>query len=64
MKINIPSNVRVALYIFTAVGTPIIGYLLDKDIIGMYEASLWSAEVGVVSAMAAFNVNEEDGNDT
>lgn len=59
MKINIPANIRAALYILTAVGTPVMVYLLSKGIIGDLEMALWSAEVLVVSSMAAFNVTPD-----
>lgn len=54
MRINIPARVRFALYIITAVGTPIVAYLLTKGYIGDAEVTLWFAEVTVVSALAAF----------
>lgn len=57
MNINLPSKVRQALYVFTAVGTPVVGYLLVKDIIGDAEVALWGAEVTVISVMAAFNTD-------
>lgn len=56
MNLSLPSKVRAALYIVTALGTPIIGYLLAKGIIGELEVALWSALVTAVSALAAFNV--------
>lgn len=56
MKINLPYQVRAALYILTAIGTPVVAYLLAKGIIGELEMSLWAAEVTVVTAMAALNV--------
>ncbi len=52
---NIPHKTRAALYIFTAVGSPIIAYLLAKGVIGELEVILWSAEVTAISALAAFN---------
>lgn len=55
MTLNIPYKVRAALYVFTAVGTPVIAYLLARGIIGELEVGLWSAEVTVVTALAAFN---------
>jgi hypothetical protein len=45
-----------ALYIITALGTPLIAYLASKGIIGNLEVGLWSSIVTVVSGMAAFNV--------
>lgn len=56
MRINLPSKVRAALYVFTALGTPIVAYLLAKGIIGELEVALWSGEVAVVTSMAALNV--------
>lgn len=58
MNLNPPSKVRAALYIFTAIATPIVAYLLAKGFIGTLEVTLWSAEVTVVSAMAGFNVTK------
>ena len=55
MTFNLPARVRAILYIVTALGTPIIAYLFAKDIIGELEVTLWSAEVTVVSVMAALN---------
>lgn len=57
MTINLPYKVRAALYIFTAVVSPVMAYLLAKDIIGTLEMALWTGEVTVVAALAAFNVD-------
>lgn len=57
MPLNIPPKVRASLYALTALGTPIVAYLLAKNIIGSLEVTLWSAEVAVVSALAAYNVS-------
>jgi len=62
MVLNIPPKVRGSLYILTALGTPFIAYLQLKGIIGILEVSLWSAEVAVVSAMAAFNTSSNTSN--
>lgn len=59
MTINIPPKVRQTLYIITAVGTPIVTYLLAKGIIGEVEMVLWSAEVLVVGGMAAIKTTPE-----
>lgn len=56
MTFNLPSKVRAFLYVLTSLGTPLIAYLFAKGVIGELETILWSAEVAVVSAMAAFNV--------
>lgn len=58
MQINLPRRVRVFLYILTAVGTPVIAFLLTKGIIDDDVVTLWSAEVAVVSSLAAFNSGE------
>jgi len=55
MQVNLPPRVRLALYVLTALGTPVVAYLFAKEIIGELELALWSAEVAVVTAMAAFN---------
>lgn len=59
MRVNLPSRVRVALYIITALGAPVMAYLLAKGTIGTLEVSLWSGEVAAVTAMAALNVMED-----
>lgn len=58
MTLNPPSNVRAILYIVTAIGTPLIAYLLAKNAIGATEVALWSAEVTVVNTLAALNVTK------
>ena len=55
MTLNVPYKVRAALYVLTAIGSPIIAYLAARDIVGELEVALWSAEVTIVSALAAFN---------
>lgn len=60
MTLNLPYKVRVALYIFTAISSPIVTYLLAKGIIGDLELTLWSAEVTAVAALAALNVTKGD----
>lgn len=58
MQLDLPYQVRATLYVLTAIGTPIVAYLLSKGTIGTLEVSLWSAEVSVVSALAAFNTKQ------
>ena len=55
MQINLPPKVRLALYVLTALGTPVVAYLFAKGHLGELEVALWSAEVSVVSVLAAFN---------
>lgn len=54
---NLPPKVRAAIYLITAVGTPVIAYLLSRGTIGTMEVALWSAEVTVANTMAALNVS-------
>lgn len=57
MRINLPTKVRAALYVITALGTPVIGYLLAKGTISELEVGLWGGLVTAVNAMAALNVS-------
>ncbi|MBO9522836.1 MAG: hypothetical protein J7518_14985 [Nocardioidaceae bacterium] len=61
MKISISPAVRVALYVLTLLGAPVIVYLRARGIIGDLELALWGAEVSAVSALAAFNVPSGTG---
>lgn len=56
MEFNLPPKVRFALYVLTAVLTPVVGYLFTKGRIGEQEVALWGAVNTVVSGLAAFNV--------
>jgi len=65
MSLNPPYKVRAALYVLTMIGTPVMAYLLSKGYIGTLEMALWSGEVSVVSALAAFNTSSAtDGQTT
>lgn len=61
MTINVPYKIRAGLYILTALGTPLVAYLSAKHYIGDLEVVLWSAEVTVVSVLAAFNTSPTRG---
>lgn len=61
MTLNVPYKIRAGLYVFTAVGTPIVTYLLARQIIGDLEMALWGAEVTVVTALAALNTTPTQG---
>ena len=58
MKINLPYRVRATLYILTGLLTPVVAYLLAKEVIGQLEVTLWAAEVTFISALAAYNTKE------
>jgi hypothetical protein len=49
-------SVRMALYVLTLLGAPVVVYLRARGIIGDLELALWGAEVTAVSTLAAFNV--------
>lgn len=55
MTFTINPYVRALLYVVTALGTPVVAYLFAKGYLGTLEVTLWSAEVTVVSTMAAFH---------
>lgn len=59
MNLNVPYKVRAALYVLTALGTPVVAYLKAKHLIGDLEMNLWAAEVAVVNVLAAFNVTPD-----
>jgi hypothetical protein len=59
MTIKVPPAVRVALYVLTLLGAPVVVYLRARGVIGDLELTLWGAEVTAVSALAAFNVPTE-----
>lgn len=59
-SINPSSRVRKALYIITAVGSPIVAYVALKGYVGEAEVALWTALVSVVSALAGFNVTPDE----
>lgn len=60
MSLNPSKTVRAILYVLTAVGTPLVAYLNAKGIIGSLEVSFWSAEVAVVTGLAALNTNNRN----
>lgn len=56
MKLNPPPKVRVALYIFTAVGSLAVTYLSVRGVIGVDEVALWTSFTTLIAGMAGFNV--------
>lgn len=60
MPLNPPRRVRAALYVLTAIGTPVVAYLNAKGYIGSLEVGLWSAEVAAASGLAALNTGNTD----
>lgn len=60
MNLNPPRRVRAALYVLTAIGTPVVAYLNAKGYIGSLEVGLWSAEVAAASGLAALNTTSPE----
>lgn len=60
MSVTLPHKLRVALYVITIVGSPVMAYLLSKGIIGDLELTLWAAEVTAVGTIAALNVSKPE----
>lgn len=58
MEVGLSPRTRKALYVITAVGTPVVAYLNAIHVIGSLEVTLWSAEVAVIAGLAAFKVNK------
>jgi len=60
MNVTLPYKVRLGLYIVNAIGSPVMAYLLAKNVIGNLEVSLWAAEMTAVFALAGMNVSPDD----
>lgn len=60
MTINLPPKVRQALYIAVTIGSPVIGYLAVKSLIGEAEVALWAGLTTAVGILAAFNTDTTD----
>lgn len=56
MTINIPTNIRIALYVLTVLASPLIAYLNATGHIGENEVTMFAAYVAAIAAMAGFNV--------
>lgn len=57
MRINLPSRLRFAIYVFNGVGSIIVVYLNAKGLIGAAEVTAWTALSAFTSTMAALNVS-------
>ena len=55
MTLNPPHKIRAAIYIGTALLTPVAVYLKAKGLIGDLELTLWSAEVTAANILAGLN---------
>lgn len=57
MRVNLPTNVRFAIYVITGLGQILLTYLTAKELIGTDEIALWTALSAFVTAMAAVNTS-------
>lgn len=60
MRFNIPPKARVIIYIITALGAPVMGYLFIKGYVGEAEVALYGALITAVNGMAALNVTDPE----
>lgn len=56
MNVNIPRQVRAALYILLMLGSPIVAYLQIEEYIGANEVALWLALSAAIALMAGLNL--------
>lgn len=59
MTVNIPSQLRSALYIILMLGSPIVAYLQTSGYIGTNEVTLWLALSTVIAAIARLNLTPD-----
>lgn len=64
MDLRLPAKLRAALYAISALGTPVVAYLNEREIIGAPEVTLWSALAAVIGGMAAFKAISPDTPET
>ena len=60
MNINLPSKVRAALYVFTALGSIVVTYLAAAQIIGPNEVAAWTAFTALIAGLARINITPEE----
>lgn len=60
MQLNIPYKIRAAIYIGNVLGSPVVGYLLTKNIIDSSAVALWTAEVAAAFLLAGLNVTKSN----
>jgi hypothetical protein len=60
VRINLPSQLRVAIYVFASLGSLVVTYLVAKKVLGSDEVSLWTGFVAIVTGMAGLNTASPD----
>lgn len=59
MTVNIPSQVRSALYIILLLGSPVVAYLQTSGHIGTNEVTLWLALSAAIALIARLNLTPD-----
>lgn len=57
MEINLPSKIRKAIYIIATIASPTIVYLNSQAVVGDFWLGLYTAVMGAVTALAAYNTD-------
>lgn len=59
MNLNLPPNVRQALYVIIAIASPVMAYLHQTTTISDFVFGLFAVIVTAVAGLAAVNVNKQ-----
>lgn len=59
-SINIPAKVRFYLYLFTALGSIVVGYTVAKGYIGDAEVVAWTGFAGLINGLSASKTDITD----
>lgn len=59
-NLNIPSQIRSALYIILMLGSPVVAYLQVENRIGTNEVALWLALSSAIALMARLNLTPDE----
>lgn len=60
MQVNLPANVRKAIYVIATVATPVLVYLNSEAVVSDFWLGLYSVVAGAVTALAAVNVTPDE----
>ena len=60
MNLNLSPRIRAAIYSANVLGSPVMAYLLARNIIGTLEVGLWAAEMSAVFLLAGLNVSKKE----
>lgn len=60
MNFNLPSNVRAALYVISAVAMPVIGYLAQQNVVSGFWLGLAIVVNSAILGLARVNVTPDN----